>query len=78
MEIRLKQNYSAHAQTKNKQFPLITDDDDVRKPPHFDGRSRVFEIDSCSGFGKVCLVYRKSTPGISTILFGIKAVVTKI
>nr|CAB3226581.1 tubulin polyglutamylase complex subunit 2-like [Phallusia mammillata] len=32
--------------------------------PHFDGRSRIFELDSCNGFGKVCLVYIKATPGM--------------
>ncbi|CAK8672794.1 unnamed protein product [Clavelina lepadiformis] len=33
-------------------------------PPHFDGRSRIFELDPCNGFGKVCLVYLKATPGL--------------
>lgn len=33
-------------------------------PPHFDARSRVFELDSCGGNGKVCLVYNNCTPGV--------------
>ncbi|XP_008318635.1 tubulin polyglutamylase complex subunit 2 [Cynoglossus semilaevis] len=32
--------------------------------PHFDSRSRIFELDSCSGNGKVCLVYKNCTPGV--------------
>lgn len=32
--------------------------------PHFDSRSRIFEVDSCGGNGKVCLVYKKCTPGV--------------
>ncbi|XP_076027119.1 tubulin polyglutamylase complex subunit 2 [Genypterus blacodes] len=32
--------------------------------PHFDPRSRIFELDSCSGNGKVCLVYKNCTPGV--------------
>ncbi|KAL6111796.1 tpgs2 [Pungitius sinensis] len=32
--------------------------------PHFDSRSRIFEIDSCGGNGKVCLVYKSCTPGV--------------
>ena len=31
--------------------------------PHFDEKSRNFELDNCNGFGKVCLVY-SSRPGI--------------
>ncbi|XP_061730712.1 tubulin polyglutamylase complex subunit 2 isoform X1 [Nerophis ophidion] len=33
-------------------------------PPHFDSRSCIFELDSCGGNGKVCLVYKNSTPGV--------------
>lgn len=33
-------------------------------PPHFDSRSRIFELDSCGGNGKVCLVYKNCTPGV--------------
>ncbi|KAK7916032.1 hypothetical protein WMY93_011793 [Mugilogobius chulae] len=33
-------------------------------PPHFDSRSRVFELDSCGGNGKVCLVYKSCSPGV--------------
>ncbi|KAM6927687.1 tubulin polyglutamylase complex subunit 2 [Xenentodon cancila] len=32
--------------------------------PHFDAQSRIFELDSCGGNGKVCLVYKKCTPGV--------------
>ncbi|XP_071372673.1 tubulin polyglutamylase complex subunit 2 isoform X2 [Centroberyx affinis] len=32
--------------------------------PHFDSRSRVFELDSCGGNGKVCLVYKNCSPGV--------------
>ncbi|XP_056128825.1 tubulin polyglutamylase complex subunit 2 isoform X2 [Lampris incognitus] len=32
--------------------------------PHFDSRSRIFELDSCGGNGKVCLVYRSCTQGV--------------
>ncbi|KAM4613679.1 tubulin polyglutamylase complex subunit 2 [Polymixia lowei] len=32
--------------------------------PHFDSRSRIFELDSCGGNGKVCLVYKNCTQGV--------------
>ncbi|MED6244248.1 Tubulin polyglutamylase complex subunit 2 [Ataeniobius toweri] len=32
--------------------------------PHFDSRSRIYELDSCGGNGKVCLVYKNCTPGV--------------
>nr|XP_061814644.1 tubulin polyglutamylase complex subunit 2-like [Nerophis lumbriciformis] len=32
--------------------------------PHFDSRSRIFELDSCDGNGKVCLVYKNTTTGV--------------
>ncbi|KAL0977776.1 hypothetical protein UPYG_G00161050 [Umbra pygmaea] len=32
--------------------------------PHFDSRSRIFELDPCSGNGKVCLVYRNCEKGV--------------
>jgi len=28
-----------------------------QKPPHFDSRSKCFELDPCQGHGKICLVY---------------------
>ncbi|CAB1315416.1 unnamed protein product [Coregonus sp. 'balchen'] len=31
--------------------------------PHFDSRSRIFELDPCSENGKVCLVYKDCTKG---------------
>ncbi|XP_033109744.1 tubulin polyglutamylase complex subunit 2-like [Anneissia japonica] len=34
-----------------------------RKLPHFDIRSRVFELDPCEGYGKVCLVYNNAKQG---------------
>lgn len=37
---------------------------DLLAPPHFDSRSRIFELDSCGGNGKVCLVYKNCTPGV--------------
>lgn len=52
-----------------------TDDDDdtkdfgeaqtrySRKKPHFDSRSRIFELDPCKGCGKVCIVYHNAQPG---------------
>ncbi|TSK72100.1 Tubulin polyglutamylase complex subunit 2 [Bagarius yarrelli] len=30
--------------------------------PHFDSRSRIFELDSCAGNGRACLVYKNCTP----------------
>ncbi|XP_038133757.1 tubulin polyglutamylase complex subunit 2 [Cyprinodon tularosa] len=32
--------------------------------PHFDARSRIYELNSCSGNGRVCLVYKNCTPGV--------------
>ncbi|XP_068598692.1 tubulin polyglutamylase complex subunit 2 [Brachionichthys hirsutus] len=32
--------------------------------PHFDSRSRIFQLDSCGGNGKVCLVYKNCNPGV--------------
>ncbi|KAM9102142.1 tubulin polyglutamylase complex subunit 2 isoform X3 [Sarcophilus harrisii] len=40
---------------------LVPNGDDPEKP-HFDSRNRIFELDSCSGNGKVCLVYKKDKP----------------
>jgi len=37
--------------------------------PHFDARSRLFEIDGCQQIGKVCLVYRNTKQGIVFVLF---------
>ncbi|XP_034389327.1 tubulin polyglutamylase complex subunit 2 isoform X3 [Cyclopterus lumpus] len=36
--------------------------------PHFDSRSRIFEMDPCGGNGKVCLVYRNCTAGVLLVL----------
>ncbi|XP_044513781.1 tubulin polyglutamylase complex subunit 2 [Gracilinanus agilis] len=40
---------------------FVPNGDDPEKP-HFDSRNRIFELDSCSGNGKVCLVYKKDKP----------------
>uniref|UniRef100_A0A8B9KAX4 Tubulin polyglutamylase complex subunit 2 n=1 Tax=Astyanax mexicanus TaxID=7994 RepID=A0A8B9KAX4_ASTMX len=31
--------------------------------PHFDSRSRIFELDPCGGNGRACLVYKDCSPG---------------
>ncbi|KAM4583149.1 tubulin polyglutamylase complex subunit 2 [Fundulus diaphanus] len=36
----------------------------AQSAPHFDARSRIYELDSCGGNGKVCLVYKNCTPGV--------------
>uniref|UniRef100_A0A5F8GN52 Tubulin polyglutamylase complex subunit 2-like n=1 Tax=Monodelphis domestica TaxID=13616 RepID=A0A5F8GN52_MONDO len=36
--------------------------EDRPEKPHFDARSVIFELDSCNGNGKVCLVYRRTSP----------------
>ncbi|XP_070542797.1 tubulin polyglutamylase complex subunit 2-like isoform X1 [Ptychodera flava] len=43
-----------------------TDEDsstELEDKPHFDTRSRAFELDPCEGYGKVCLVYKNTKPG---------------
>ncbi|XP_064620032.1 tubulin polyglutamylase complex subunit 2-like [Lineus longissimus] len=40
------------------------DEDDDPDIPHFDSRSRIFELDPCDGHGKVCLVYNGTKTGI--------------
>uniref|UniRef100_A0A8C6WAR8 Tubulin polyglutamylase complex subunit 2 n=1 Tax=Nannospalax galili TaxID=1026970 RepID=A0A8C6WAR8_NANGA len=46
----------------------LEDDDegneDQPEKPHFDSRSVIFELDSCNGNGKVCLVYKNGKPGL--------------
>lgn len=49
---------------KNTVFLLQSGTADPPAPPHFDSRSRIFELDSCGGNGKVCLVYKNCTPGV--------------
>lgn len=34
--------------------------------PHFDNRCKVFELDPCDGYGKVCLVYKDIKAGVTT------------
>lgn len=56
----------------NPAVPGLADiDDDVvgkdgtgNQLPHFDARSRIFELDPCRDVGKVCLVYKDTTPGV--------------
>ncbi|KAF7473701.1 tubulin polyglutamylase complex subunit 2 [Marmota monax] len=36
--------------------------EDQPEKPHFDSRNVIFELDSCSGNGKVCLVYKSGKP----------------
>jgi len=46
---------------------LSTESDDEEEDttqPHFDRRSRIFELDPCDGCGKVCLVYNNCKPGV--------------
>ncbi|XP_049990859.1 tubulin polyglutamylase complex subunit 2 [Alexandromys fortis] len=47
----------------------LEDDDEANEDqpekPHFDGRSVIFELDSCNGNGKVCLVYKHGKPGLA-------------
>lgn len=49
---------------KTSVFLLQSGTADPPAPPHFDSRSRIFELDSCGGNGKVCLVYKNCTPGV--------------
>ncbi|KAJ8287252.1 hypothetical protein GJAV_G00049400 [Gymnothorax javanicus] len=41
----------------------LQESDGVPEAPHFDKRSRIFELDPCGGTGKVCLVYQNCTQG---------------
>ncbi|XP_055481394.1 tubulin polyglutamylase complex subunit 2 [Psammomys obesus] len=41
------------------------DNEDQPEKPHFDNRSAIFELDSCNGNGKVCLVYKNGKPGLA-------------
>lgn len=36
--------------------------EDQPEKPHFDSRNVIFELDSCNGNGKVCLVYKTGKP----------------
>lgn len=40
-------------------------EDHQLEKPHFDCRSAIFELDSCGGNGKVCLVYKNGKPGLA-------------
>lgn len=48
-------------------FELVTlcfaDAENGAEKPHFDSRSRIFELDPCAGNGKVCLVYKNCSEG---------------
>uniref|UniRef100_A0A8C8YHC1 Knr4/Smi1-like domain-containing protein n=1 Tax=Prolemur simus TaxID=1328070 RepID=A0A8C8YHC1_PROSS len=39
--------------------------EDQPEKPHFDSRSVIFELDSCNGNGKVCLVYKTGKPALA-------------
>lgn len=54
--------------SKTSVFLLQSGTADPPAPPHFDSRSRIFELDSCGGNGKVCLVYKNCTPGVLFLL----------
>ena len=41
---------------------------EVSAKPKFDHRSRIFELDPCDGYSKVCLVYRGTKLGLFTPL----------
>ncbi|XP_068691129.1 tubulin polyglutamylase complex subunit 2-like [Montipora foliosa] len=45
-----------------------TDEEDEQGhvKPHFDTRCKVFELDPCDSFGKVCLVYKDVKAGVTT------------
>lgn len=40
-------------------------DEEGRSIPHFDERNRIYELDGCSGNGKVCLVYKELKAGFT-------------
>ncbi|XP_071794943.1 tubulin polyglutamylase complex subunit 2-like [Asterias amurensis] len=74
MEINQVNNLSKLAGNKatSSNTPSLADIDDVSdeeqggdefSSPHFDRRSRIFELDSCQGIAKVCLVYTDTKPG---------------
>uniref|UniRef100_A0AAY5L3Q0 Tubulin polyglutamylase complex subunit 2 n=1 Tax=Esox lucius TaxID=8010 RepID=A0AAY5L3Q0_ESOLU len=44
--------------------PSLADLDWDEDQPHFDSRSRIFELDPCCGNGKVCLVYKNCLKGV--------------
>uniref|UniRef100_F6VUY6 Tubulin polyglutamylase complex subunit 2 n=1 Tax=Monodelphis domestica TaxID=13616 RepID=F6VUY6_MONDO len=47
---------------RNHDKSLFVPNGDDPEKPHFDSRNRIFELDSCSGNGKVCLVYKRDKP----------------
>ncbi|KAK6321017.1 hypothetical protein J4Q44_G00079930 [Coregonus suidteri] len=44
--------------------PQVEESECETAEPHFDSRSRIFELDPCSENGKVCLVYKDCTKGV--------------
>ncbi|XP_058271217.1 tubulin polyglutamylase complex subunit 2 [Hemibagrus wyckioides] len=40
------------------------EESEEREEPHFDSRSRIFELDPCGGNGRACLVYKDCTPDV--------------
>ncbi|XP_052012018.1 tubulin polyglutamylase complex subunit 2 isoform X2 [Apodemus sylvaticus] len=58
----------AEEKTKENFMKEITgscNEDHQLEKPHFDCRSAIFELDSCNGNGKVCLVYKNGKPGLA-------------
>lgn len=55
---------------KDYKDPSLFDLEDIQEydltAPHFDERSRNFELDNCNGFGKVCLVYKNAKAGVTS------------
>ncbi|XP_067948680.1 tubulin polyglutamylase complex subunit 2-like [Watersipora subatra] len=61
--------YSTGSDGKSGTCSLMDIDTDVFEDPdgiypHFDSRSRIFELDSCQNLGKVCLVFRNTKQGV--------------
>ena len=48
---------------------ILAESEDCPAVPHFDSRSRIFELDSCGGNGKVCLVYRNCSQGFIFFMY---------
>ena len=56
---------NSHSSVADYTFSLL-----VESRPKFDHSSRLFELDSCGGFGKVCLVYKDTKPGTCLCVYG--------
>ncbi|KAK3753503.1 hypothetical protein QZH41_017993 [Actinostola sp. cb2023] len=63
----LTQNFSSNNDNPSlRDIDTDEEDENGHMKPHFDGRSKVFELDSCNGCGKVCLVYKNIKAGVTT------------